>query len=136
MVFSYVDEKLPHLTNERKEVPPSRTGTVQINDITDQASVSSTEMLVSNFVFAPVETFKSLTLATGPVQLAIFLLFERPFCGLTPPSIMLHNASARKGGRILHHHAPCLESPLGEHFAIVHMTHVTVSGSTDQSQKK
>lgn len=57
VVFSYVDEKLPHLDSERKQVPSSRTGTVQINDITDQASVSSTEMLVSNFDFAPVETF-------------------------------------------------------------------------------
>lgn len=46
---SSIDEKPPHLINEKKEVPPSRTRYEQINDISeDRASVSSTDMLVSN----------------------------------------------------------------------------------------
>lgn len=45
---SSIDEKTPHLINEKKEVLASRTRYEQINDITeDRASVSSTDMLVS-----------------------------------------------------------------------------------------
>lgn len=47
--LSSADEKSSHLINEKKE---DRTRTEQINDITeDRASVSSTDMLVSNIVF-------------------------------------------------------------------------------------
>lgn len=50
--MSSVDERPSQLINEKKEVPPSRTRPEQINDITeDRASVSSTDMLVSNIVF-------------------------------------------------------------------------------------
>uniref|UniRef100_A0A674NER5 ARF guanine nucleotide exchange factor 2 n=1 Tax=Takifugu rubripes TaxID=31033 RepID=A0A674NER5_TAKRU len=78
VVFSYVDEQLPHLTDERKQVPPSRTGTVQINDITDQASVSSTEMLDADALQEPQNTASFCHI----LQKDAFLVF-RSLCKLS-----------------------------------------------------
>ncbi|TNM86324.1 hypothetical protein fugu_006554 [Takifugu bimaculatus] len=73
-----MDEQLPHLTDERKQVPPSRTGTVQINDITDQASVSSTEMLDADALQEPQNTASFCHI----LQKDAFLVF-RSLCKLS-----------------------------------------------------
>lgn len=60
---SSADEQPPRPMKEKREKPPSTTGAEQINEITeDRASISSTDMLVSNIAFCI-----GLGAAVGPV---------------------------------------------------------------------